>query len=173
MSKKFFLVFEGVDGAGKSSLIRKINELTQVPYTHNDKNGSHDEGMVASYDYIEKMRNMDSCMIDRLVHTGEMVYAPIYRGYDGYDYMEDLEEKMLEEFDILMVYVTANKKIIKERLESRGEDYIDLEDIEKIKNNYEKFLSKTKIPYIRFDTSYSPLDMNVENLLWDITELNK
>lgn len=163
--KKLFVVFEGVDGVGKSTLAEKMAEYFEVGITHNDKSYSYEEGKENSYNYIETMRNMETGVIDRLVHTGEGVYAPIYRGYDGTDYFDDLEEKMLEEFDILIVYVTADDKIIEERLKSRGEDYINIEDIAKLKENYQKFLNRTKIPYLTFDATSGNLLKNAFTLV--------
>lgn len=158
--KKLFVVFEGADGSGKTSLAQSIAKEFEVAYSHNDKSSSYEEGKKNSYDYIEVLKNAPTGVIDRLVHTGETVYAPIYRGYDGIDYFEDLENKMNEEFNILLVYVSANDEIVKERLKNRGEDYINIEDIKKIKDNYAKYLEKTKFPYILFDNSRDGLEAN-------------
>ena len=151
--KKLFVVFEGVDGVGKTTLANKIAEMYKVDVVHNDKSLTYEDGKKNSYNYIETLRNMKTCVIDRLVHTGEAVYAPIYRGYDGSDYFEDLETKMMEEFNIIIVYVYADDETIKNRLKNRGEDYINIEDIKELKNNYNNFLSKTKIPYMIFNSS--------------------
>lgn len=151
--KKTFIVFEGLDGTGKTSLAQMVAKIIDSEYTHNDKSKTYEEGKANSYNYISTLRRSNEAVIDRLVHTGEAVYAPVYRGYDGSDYFEDLESKMLEEFNIIIVYVTAKEEIIKSRLEYRGEDYIKTEDLNKLKENYERYLSNTKIPYVTFDNS--------------------
>lgn len=162
--KKLFVCFEGVDGVGKSTLAEAIANMYKVNLTHNDKSMSYEEGKKNSFEYIETLRNMPTGIIDRLVHTGEAVYAPIYRGYDGSDYFDELEEKMLDEFNILIVYVHASDDTIERRLKSRGEDYIDLEDISKLKENYDKFLSRTKFPYITFNTDDEDISKNILKL---------
>ncbi len=162
--KKLFVCFEGVDGVGKSTLAEGIANMCKVKLTHNDKSLSYEEGKKNSFNYIETLRTMPTGIIDRLVHTGEAIYAPIYRGYDGSDYFDELEEKMLDEFDILIVYVHASNETIERRLKSRGEDYINLEDISKLKENYEKFLSRTKFPYITFNTDDEDVSKNLLKL---------
>ena len=163
-NKKLFIVFEGVDGTGKSTLAKAIADKYGVEVTHNDKSLTYEEGKKNSYDYIEKLKEMPFGVIDRLVHTGEAVYAPIYRGYTGIDYFNDLEEKMLEEFDILMVYVHAENDVIEERLKSRGEDYISLKDIDRLKGNYDYYLRQTEIPFITFDSGKDSLENNINKL---------
>lgn len=162
--KKLFVAFEGVDGTGKSTLAKAIAEKFKVNYTHNDKSYSYDEGMKKSYDYIETLKKMPTGVIDRLVHTGEGIYAPLYRDYDGSDYFDDLEDKMLNEFNILIVYVNATNENIISRLQSRGEDYVNIEHIDALKSNYYKYLNRTKIPFLIFDNDSPSIEKNIIKL---------
>ena len=151
--KKVFLVFEGADGSGKTTLAKHLSRILEVEYIHNDKSISYEDGKIKSYNYINELDSKEGCVIDRLVHTGEAVYAPIYRGYDGSDYFEDLESRMLEKYIPIIVYVYADEEVVKSRLKSRGEDYINIEDLNKIRANYDKYLSNTKFPVFRFNNS--------------------
>lgn len=170
MEKKFFLVFEGMDGTGKTSLAEMVAKIINVSYEHNDKCSSYEDGKIKAYNYMNNLDVKEECVIDRLVHTGEAVYAPIYRGYDGSDYFEDLEKRMLEKCDMFIVYVTADEEVIKNRLESRGEDYINPDDIKKIQANYEKYLNKTEIPYIIYDNSKDGILDNAVELIKTVTD---
>lgn len=162
--KKLFIVFEGADGSGKTSLAKEIAKTFKVGYTHNDKCYNYNDGLMKSYNYINELEEMDSCVIDRLVHTGEGIYAPIYRGYDGSNYFANLEEKMMEKFDMLIVYVQADDEVIEKRLEERGEDYINFEDIKKIKENYINYLQNTKIPHIIYTNNKEGIEYSAHKL---------
>lgn len=151
--KKTFLVFEGLDGTGKTTLAELVAKITKTNYTHNDKCSSYEDGKSKSYNYITTLKNSNEMVIDRLVHTGEAIYAPIYRGYDGSDYFEDLEQKMLEEFNIIIIYIYADREIVKQRLASRGEDYVNIDDYEKLEKNYLEYFKNTNIPFITYDNS--------------------
>lgn len=172
--KKLFVVFEGVDGSGKTSLAKQIAKNNNVNYTHNDKSRSYEEGKANSFNYIKTLEKMKTGVIDRLVHTGETVYAPLYRGYDGIDYFEELENEMIDKFNIVIVYVYANDDVIIDRLNKRGEDYIDINHIKALKDNYANYLSKTKIPFIAFNNSEGSIEKNAIKLQLDLAvKINK
>lgn len=169
--RRKIIVFEGLDGTGKTSLAKAFAKKFGAEYVHNDKSYNYDEGKLNSYKYIEKLKESnDSLVVDRLVHTGEAIYAPVYRGYTGIDYFSDLEKKMKKEFEIIIVYVTAQEDIVKERLSSRGEDYIKQEDMRMLNILYENYLALSKFKVIRYDNSKEGIEENAMEVAKKITE---
>lgn len=115
-----FLI-DGIDRLGKSSLIARIQqELGYHLVIHYDKpkllvnnleiakmlmDPSADERAVknqalqmyqeeANRGMFELLKNNVPMIFDR-THLGEMVYAPLYRGYNG-DYVFEMEKEMLQ-----------------------------------------------------------------------------
>jgi thymidylate kinase len=95
MGMKPVFVIEGVDGCGKSTLIRNLKKYfgSDVPVViHSGKPPANLRTKLELFDYQQKyFENLLLEVIPRLVdywpvildraHIGETVYAPIYRGY--------------------------------------------------------------------------------------------
>ena len=91
-------IIEGLDRLGKSTLIEGIqNHLGYHEIIHYQKpkklgfyGGSLYEYQRASFRTMFQLLDSHANIILDRAHLGEMVYAPIYRGYSG-DYVLDLE----------------------------------------------------------------------------------
>jgi hypothetical protein len=115
-------IVEGLDRLGKSTLIDNIQDsLGLYQVIHNSKpkvlsclHAASLYGPLHAYQ-TRAYRNMFTIMsgpgkfiFDR-AHLGEMVYAPLYRGYSGgyVFYMED-EFNIAEQFDIRMILLVED-----------------------------------------------------------------
>lgn len=106
MNPSKFLI-DGIDRLGKSSLAQSIlNELGYHLMVHYDKPKvlnyySTNEFMDAKQEYqrncnlhmFQLLETKIPLIVDR-THLGEMVYAPLYRGYSG-DYVYELEKQLI------------------------------------------------------------------------------
>lgn len=107
MPTKFLI--DGIDRLGKSSLSQSIlNELGYHLMIHYDKPkvlqfyvNEHDANIARrEYQYqcnlqmFELLQTKIPVIVDR-THLGEMVYAPLYRGYSG-DYVYDMEDRLID-----------------------------------------------------------------------------
>lgn len=80
---------------------------------------------------------------------GEVTYSQIYRNYKA-DYMKELEEALMEKYDVHLFFITGDTDFLQKRLEKRGEDFLQMEDLQHISdlcNEYfeESILPKTKL----------------------------
>jgi len=103
-------VIEGLDGSGKSSLIKQLSKLTGYNIHHFDKpkgNNNFDKYYYQQgqfemmFDLLNKVKD-PSIILDRS-HIGEYIYGPEFR--DLYpDYLSDLEKRN-KHLNICVIYL--------------------------------------------------------------------
>ena len=131
-----FIVFEGPDGSGKSTLAEAVQrklDATRVHCGPPEHNNAYEQWMS-----IVRMADTDAFHVvcDRL-HWGDPVYAPLYRpevgeqlGVTGLH----LINQAIAEAGGIIVLVTAEPDVLKERFDGQ---YIDTHDLEAIVEAYD------------------------------------
>lgn len=134
-----FIVLEGVDGAGKSTLADAIVQELQERFPEDSVGVFHssqlqrdpfDEYALAHESYRPNSGMHVVC--DRL-HWGEMIYGPLYRGESklstaGFRWVE----LYLRARGATVWHVTAPLRTIQKRLVTRGEDYLETHHVEHV-----------------------------------------
>ena len=127
-------IVEGVDGAGKSTLIDRLNKTESI-HCGPLKRNPLDE-------YIMSLSHYDGgqdIVCDRL-HVGELVYGPIYRGESKLtEQMRRYVEMFLESRGAVKITLDAPLHEIARRLELRGEDFLQPEDLERVWRFYRHY----------------------------------
>ena len=136
------IVFIGPDGAGKSTIAKEWSEKLDMPIIENDYR--EPDKLSKTMEYLD----LDNIIFDRLYYPDHLVYSKI-KG-------KELSEEELEAWDnlrlllpfkeVAYIYVTAPDELLYKRLNERGDDYIELEDIPKIKQGYEEILKDFPVP---------------------------
>jgi hypothetical protein len=116
---------DGIDRLGKSTLIKNLqDELGYHLVVHYDKpkrlkvyeHFGSEALFTYQYEAYKTMFNMINCglpvIFDR-AHLGEMVYAPMYRGYDG-DYVLDIEKEVNTRGTRLVLLTTSDFSFLKD-----------------------------------------------------------
>jgi len=123
---KKFLIFEGPDNTGKGTQIKLVHENCTERLFHTVHYSGlgfplpeqHIEYSKELYEDMFKMMfdsKVDRNFIFDRSHLGEMVYAPLYRKYDG-DYVLDIEKKYTEDLAnnlYLIVFINDPETILK------------------------------------------------------------
>jgi thymidylate kinase len=131
-----FIVFEGPDGSGKSTLaeaVQKKLDATRVHCGPPEHNNAEEQWMA-----IVEMADTDgfNVVCDRL-HWGDPVYAPLYRPEVGEQLgitgLHRINQAIADAGGII-VLVTADPDVLKERFDGQ---YIDTHDLEEIVEAYE------------------------------------
>lgn len=141
MKKHNLIIFTGVDATGKSTIAGKVKKEFNLPLLHLDKVDNENEGKIINH-YFMKCIDHD-IILDRY-YMEEVVYAPVYRGYKA-SYIREFEKEMLDKFNVILIYTTAETEVIKQRFNARGEDFTRPNDIEILKEHYLRFLDETLI----------------------------
>jgi hypothetical protein len=149
-----FIAIEGSDGAGKSSLIEAIKTelLRQQPdlqiTSHHKSKPPIETRECLLEEYVTSLENIDlytSTHVADRWHWGERTYAPIKRPHtntDGYGLLGKSGWRWVELFmqsrGMAQFLLFQKLDVIRERVAKRGDDYIDLSELEAIYNAYVK-----------------------------------
>lgn len=148
MSKFKKIIIEGSDCSGKSTLMKKIEDMLGggVHTTHWTAPPKH-YSAYAKVNYMNMIHTMGfdlleslECHViyDRFV-ASDYVYFPIFN--DGkHNEKTPKFDQALADLGVKQVYVYADEKTIKERLKERGDWLIDESHVERILEGYSKFM---------------------------------
>lgn len=138
------IVFIGPDGAGKSTIAKEWSEKFDMPIIKNDYREV--DKLSKMYEHLER----DNVIFDRLFYPDHLIYSKIKGNELSEEELEAWEDlRLLLPFtDIVYIYVTAPDELLYRRLSKRGDDYIEFEDIPKIKEEYGKTLKNFPVPVI-------------------------
>lgn len=142
------IVFIGPDGAGKSTIAKGWSEKFGVPVIENDYR--EPDKLAKTYELLE----LENIIFDRLFYPDHLVYSTI-KGVELSE--EELKawddlRLLLSNKNIVYIYVTATDELLYKRLNSRGDEYIEFEDIPKIKEAYEEILKDFPKPIITLES---------------------
>lgn len=158
------LILEGIDKAGKSTVIKDISEKilpNSLVWKFKNKpiNSQRDEVNKCFIGYDELFHQAVAShkkvpiVFDR-AYPSELVYS-IKRQYDAFFDLRfwDLDKRLKD--DAKIVYCHAPDEVLKKRFEETGETDLKYSEFPRILERYEQFLSKTAIPVLRVDTTKS------------------
>lgn len=148
-----FIVIEGTDASGKTSLsdaVKRKLEARQHGFpiqTFHKGRPLEETRRWVLQDYVTSMENTDwtSCiaMSDRW-HWGEITYAPLKRPHtnlDGYGLLGKAGWRWTELFlmsrGFAQFWLYQPLNVIQERLSSRGDDFVNVDELETILKQYE------------------------------------
>ena len=143
------IIIEGLDRVGKSAILEKIAKhygAISMKNNYRPKTEADSDGVFEMYSYIAKLTEADDriFVLDRF-HLSEFVYCA-KRGYELPDTkLGDFEWDHLGEGKTLLVYITADEEIVKERFAKVGEDYVNPDEVEMLMKRYEKFYKLSEL----------------------------
>jgi len=158
------IVIEGVDGSGKSTLASDLSEIIG----YENKVTSLHRGVPIDHMLVEYETALmpyypmtgDSVICDRW-HIGPDVYGPIKRGDQGLDPVIKWHiENYLAAKGALIVYTEMALDGLLDRLNTRGEDYLSLDEVGPVVDLYREVIEKTTLPVYKSTTGiHSALDV--------------
>ena len=160
MEKKRFIQIIGSDGAGKSTIARSLQNVLGYEVKHFGPVKSYKEGRD---EYFHFVRDLDTNIITDRFFEGEVIYAPIYRGYRA-DYIPVLEMFMNKFFNPLLILCDPGYDVIVERLNERGEDFVKPEHYKQCYDGLQRVYDNSFLPKMIIDTS-EPVQKNVEKIM--------
>lgn len=137
------IIVEGIDGAGKSTLVENIKKNIQGKYDlvfWSKGVPKYDDPEQEYFRQLQWVRDYHFVVSDRY-HVGELIYGPLYRGISRVagKWFLAIEEK-LDQLKAVKVVLLPELEVCKERAFSRGEDYLKEEDFDQVYDEYKAFL---------------------------------
>jgi len=160
------IILEGNECCFKSTVASKLNEKLDYPII---KGSSFELAQCNNEElykhFIEFAKNKNVIM-DRFIYSNQ-VYATLYKDYA---ILTDTQRKSIEEmvFDKAKVYyLYAPDEVIKKRIKSRGDEYVELDMVSKISEMYEQVMFQSGLKLRMLDTNEMTSDEIVEVILAD------
>ena len=142
-----YIIIEGIDKVGKSSLARYISSEFNVPI----KKFSKPEGDV----YLEYMKflcgNPGITICDRF-YLGELSYGPVKRGKSDLNPNEVMNIEMtLMARKPLLIYASTDTKTIKANFIKDKEEYVTIKDVVPLKQHFNQAIKNSLLNWYQFD----------------------
>jgi len=131
-------MLEGVDCSGKSTFAEKLAEKTGFEIVKGSSFEISKLGADGMYQFMSDLLKRKDIIIDRL-YLSNIIYGEKY----GYPMMTEEQYASLSDMtDLfsLVVYLHAPVGVIQYRMLKRGDDMIEIDDIEDILNRYNEAL---------------------------------
>lgn len=164
------IIIEGIDGAGKSTFIEKIDKAITESQEWYDKKWDkvfYHRGVpvgTIEQEYMNPLlraKKNEFFVADRW-HVGEMIYGPIYRGETlvSGQWEADIEQQ-LDRMNAIKIILLPPLEVVKKRLATRGEDYLQDEHIDDVYHFYSEYAEKWNYTVFRWEDLSQTLADNV------------
>ena len=157
-------MIEGADGAGKTTTIEYLQMLLEYLTVKGSDFSHAAQGNEYLFNKFYKLTDLDNFIFDRC-HISNLVYSVLYKDYATLtpEQVKVIEEKLAK--TSILFYLYADLDVVIDRVSKRGDDYVKLDMIEKIRDKYEEVLDQSSMDVIRIDTTNKePLDVAKEIL---------
>ena len=129
------VILEGIDAAGKTTLARKLRDKYNMQIINSTAKTRNDLGY-----HLDLLDYQNNTVFDRF-HFGEIIYPNMYNreGKINLEDWDEINKRIIDNNDLMIVLTTSDISIIRERLIARGEEEF-LADIEEQNNLFKKFV---------------------------------
>lgn len=146
--KNVKIIFEGPDGAGKSTLAKLVADSLGVPCRGRITRVGPDAVIDVNR---EDLQAPGVSVLDRCYWLSDLIYEPIYSGRPSVFQFLDIAE--YDTFNTILVYVDCPDNVLEERIGDRGDELYSLADILKAASRYRAFFETYRRKFIYVDTS--------------------
>lgn len=164
------IIVEGADCSGKDTLIETLSRMTGYSVVRGSSFEISKKGKEAMHDIMIDTIEKDNIIMNRSYYSN-LVYADIF-GYPkiGDDLAKSVTDKINNSENVFVVYLYADKNILKERMKSRGDDEVSPDDLQSILEGYKVILSGKFSPkkLMVFDTGLVDADKIAHTLMNNI-----
>ena len=147
-----FLI-EGIDGCGKTTVVNNLKKLfPEITYVKESRPGDSYDERVNRLDALRKYINSCEVVVyDRATALDEFIYEPVIGKRPSMLKWEEVEPLLSQ---CVVIYLSCAVDVISERLEGRGDEYIngsDLSVLREIMFGYDKYIHQ--IPHVCIDVT--------------------
>ena len=159
------IIVEGVDASGKDTLIRNLSKLTNMEVVRGSSFEMSEKGVDKMFEESKKLLLEEKDLILSRSFYSNAVYGPMY----DYPTMSDEQfnelNRIVEEVGCVY-YLTADTKVIMDRINERGDKDIKAEDIKDIQAGYKHMWNRFKpSSLITIDVTHIDL-LNIDSAIY-------
>lgn len=139
------VILEGIDGSGKTSFGDLIEAEARAAGFKVTREHRGQPIMPAMNEYFYPLLGIgsDELLIADRWHVGELIYGPIYRGKSKTKgAMNRLVESYLDVVGAVKIIMSPSLKVVKQRIATRGEDYLLDEHVNEVYKFYRKYAKR-------------------------------
>lgn len=156
------IILEGCDAVGKTTFAKTISEKLNFNIVKGSSFEISELGRDKMFEYMMSLMSKDNIVIDRFVHSN-LVYGSLF----NYPQLSiEQYQKLIKKINdkALLVYLYADSDAIKKRINSRGDDRINVSHIDKILSSYDNVFMNNKFKprtLLSIDTTGFHLDIGM------------
>ncbi|MGV7065780.1 AAA family ATPase [Bacillus velezensis] len=145
------IILEGTDCCYKSTVAEKLSKELGYPVIKGSSFELAKSGNKKLFEHFNKLAEEDNVIIDRYIYSN-LVYARKFKDYSilTEEQQRAIEKKIRDKAKV--IYLHADPKVIKQRLQKRGDEYINDRDIEPVLELYREVMSDVGLRTYSWDT---------------------
>lgn len=155
-----FIIVEGPDGAGKTTLVKKLqhqfdSDDKTFKLVHFGRIDDPSKYFDLYFKTIKDAEGVDVTVFDRSWYS-DRVYGPVMRGQEEmtFENARKLDQAIFTYGGGMIIYCDSPISILWQRCRERGETYItDVRDLSKIATLYRQEIEASNLPVVYYDTS--------------------
>lgn len=161
-NKRNILIFDGIDGVGKSTISNALSEIINRPvFKKTNVKNNYDFVIdlvysVESYtQFLEQTKY--SVIFDRL-YPSEYAYSKVFNRYTIHEKIKEIDRRFAKMGAKIIILEKNKKSYVKD-------DIIPIEKYDELKTMFRKFAKITKCPSIIIDTSDQNLKKQIKQII--------
>jgi thymidylate kinase len=158
------IILEGNECCFKTTIANKVSKKLNFPII---KGSSFELSQCTNEELFKRFKEfakMDNVIFDRFIYSN-LVYASLYQDYSILNEQQVKEIEDLIKYKAKLFYFFADDQMIRERLQQRGDDYVEEDMISKISEKYIKVIMKSALHKTSYDTGEWSSDEIVEDIV--------
>lgn len=154
----FSVIVIGPDGSGKTTFTTALAERMKMERIKCDYRQDDKPKLAKSY-----LFNRTNVIYDRFYYPDDLVYSEVKDIQLEEHYKRELRNvlPLMVASNVVIVYLDASVQVLKDRADAWADDYVKVEDLEKIKQVYQRYLGELAsagLPVIELDSGDVLLD---------------
>lgn len=160
------IIFEGLDGVGKTTIAKQICKEYNYKYIHESYTDDVKEKELRIIDMLLNMMTGLVVVYDRTTLIDDFVYSFLNKTESTLTQYKPIIIEMLKKCKI--IHLQLDEKIRKKRFEQRGDEFVSDENMKQIAEQYDLFYKDLpNVQYIEIDDDN---EKNIEKIIRSVNE---
>lgn len=160
------LILEGTDGCFKTTVAGLVSKKLGIEVV---KGSTFEHSQCTNEELFEKFKELakfENVVLDRFIYSNQ-VYATLYKDFAilTEEQRKDIESAIHGKAKLF--YLHADDKVVQDRITTRGDEYVDVSMVPRIRKEYTQAIAEAGIPVISYDTN----EWSSEEIAEDIVRL--